>query len=454
MEQPEEDAQRTEVTCLAEHHDERAEQPTAGVARLPFARKQRATVVEEREGVTKEQRERAPPRHANEQGHEHGPLVPEATRDDGEAAPGGPHEPPRRAAPLGQGLAEPARNASRRHLPPPGSHPSPHAPNVPSDEPVTQVFGILGSMLLALALLTSTIVGAAESATSSRNVWALAGAQSWRPCIEAARDAEAGRFDALSGAQGRDGRGWRTRAEACPNEPWVRVMAAREGLLESARLDGGVEAPENLERWVAQHRRLLQRVLRDLEAAEREATRRGEAPPRQTSYWRAYALFASGAYGEARTAWHEAYRAREVERWRLDRMGALLDVQEGKLSAAVRRARLSWTDVGHDERLISGYVWALVLDRVGSPGGARDALVALRREGAHVMARRSLEGLLPVHERLYLQALDHHADGDGVNAIRLWTAYLQRPEPIEADRELARRHLRELQPRPPLVGGA
>jgi len=303
-------------------------------------------------------------------------------------------------------------------------------------------------MLLALALLTSALVG---EAPASRNGWMLAGAGSWRPCIEAARDAEAGRFDAMSGAEGRDGRGWRKRADACPNEPWVRLMAAKEGLLEAARLDGGVEAPEGLDAWVVRHGRLLRRVSQDLDAATREASRRGEPPPRQTSYWQAYALLASGAYEDARAAWHRAYRAREVERWRLDRIGALLDMYEGKLRAAVRRARLSWSDVGHDERLVSGYVWALVLDRVGSPGAARDTLVALRREGAHVMARRALEGLLPVHERLYLQALDHHADGDSVNAMRLWTAYLQRPEPVEADRELARRHLRELQRRPPLV---
>ncbi|MBC8069110.1 MAG: hypothetical protein IAG13_12315, partial [Deltaproteobacteria bacterium] len=56
--------------------------------------------------------------------------------------------------------------------------------------------------------------------------------------------------------------------------------------------------------------------------------------------------------------------------------------------------------------------------------------------------------LLPVHERLYLRALDHQIGDEDSSAIRLWDAYLSRPEPEAPERVLAKRHRTELQPRP------
>ena len=43
-----------------------------------------------------------------------------------------------------------------------------------------------------------------------------------------------------------------------------------------------------------------------------------------------------------------------------------------------------------------------------------------------------------------LRALEHQALGESSNATRLWDAYLERPEPHEADRILAQRHRDEL----------
>lgn len=296
-------------------------------------------------------------------------------------------------------------------------------------------------MMLAFAL------GDPVSASGARNVWVQSGARSWRPCVQATREAEAGRFSAI--AQAHQGHGWRKLAEGCPHEPWVALMAAVEAFGELETLDWASDAAADYATVIPRHRRLLQSILLHLERAQSEALRRGERPPPQTSYLLARARFGLGMYGPARDAWEQAYRTRATPRWMLDRLGALLDMVEGRLQASVRRARLAWTDVGHEERLISGYVWALVLDRAGSPGAAQDALEALRREGTYVMARRDVEDLLPVHERLYLLALDRQAEGDPAGAMLLWKAYLQRPEPKEPERVAAHRHLAEVEVRAP-----
>ena len=72
----------------------------------------------------------------------------------------------------------------------------------------------------------------------------------------------------------------------------------------------------------------------------------------------------------------------------------------------------------------------------------------MRGDASHVLSRRATESLLPVHERLYLRALDHQAADEASTALRLWDAYLARPEPAEPEKALARRHREELRPKP------
>jgi hypothetical protein len=60
-----------------------------------------------------------------------------------------------------------------------------------------------------------------------------------------------------------------------------------------------------------------------------------------------------------------------------------------------------------------------------------------------------LELMLPTHERLFFLALGEQLAGRGHSGpLRLWQAYLARPEPSEAEKKLAKAHLSELGPAP------
>jgi hypothetical protein len=98
--------------------------------------------------------------------------------------------------------------------------------------------------------------------------------------------------------------------------------------------------------------------------------------------------------------------------------------------------------------MITRYIRTLVLDRGGAIAAARSELHEMRTDAGHQFARRATESLLPVYERLYLRALDAQAAEETSSAVRLWDAYLARPEPAEPDRALARRHRDELKDRP------
>ena len=144
--------------------------------------------------------------------------------------------------------------------------------------------------------------------------------------------------------------------------------------------------------------------------------------------------------------------AQDVERWRSERMAALVELFAGDVRAALRRAQRGVVDAPPEDRPISRYIRALVLDRAGAPDVARAELVALR-DPTTQFARSAMESVLPFHERLFFRALDHQANGERSPALRLWKAYLARPEPAEPERVLARRHLDELTPSPAPVGG-
>lgn len=290
--------------------------------------------------------------------------------------------------------------------------------------------------------------------------WAAAGARGWRLCQEAERQARA--FRSGDRPRGSDGdQIWRRRAQQCPHAIEVLTAAAQDEIVEAAslfnRVDGEAGYAEDtmdvaVQEVIVEHRRQVEQALRWLDAALAEAGRRGLRPPREARYYRAYALTALGRVSQARVALAEVIETGDVERWRSERMAALVEMQAGDVRAALVHADRGVFDAPPEDRAISRYIRALVLDRAGASAAAHAELVALRREGSP-FARLAVESVLPVHERLFLRGLDHLASHEGSPALRFLQAYLDRPEPEEPERVLARRHLDELQPTPAPVGG-
>src|SRR5690606_1084139 len=90
----------------------------------------------------------------------------------------------------------------------------------------------------------------------------------------------------------------------------------------------------------------------------------------------------------------------DVERWRLERMRSVVFLLEGDLRQALRAAHLATIDAPQEDKLISRYIFALVLDRSGASASARAELRRIRHEPAHTDARGAVESFLPIHERL------------------------------------------------------
>lgn len=307
---------------------------------------------------------------------------------------------------------------------------------------------------LSLALIAA-LVGSAEdagedpgawkpAAAPPPTAWAQAGARPWRICDAAGRQALGIRL----GTQGRGKfeRVWRARARQCPHEPDVLVLAAQQAVLEAVPTGWMPESDPNLDDTIDAQRAAALEAIAFLDAAIEEAHLRGDQAPYEAHYFRAYAQSVLGEATAARESLALADAAGDAERYRIERMAAVAALHEGKLEDAVRLARMALDDapMDADERSISRYVWALVLDRAGDSESARDVFRQLRREPGSLRARPAVETMLPAHERMFLRALEHQAHGESTNASRLWDAYLARPEPEEADRVLAQRHRDEL----------
>ncbi len=297
------------------------------------------------------------------------------------------------------------------------------------------------------SLLSGAPEGEAEWAPAQApppTAWARAGARPWRACDAAGRQALAIRL----GAQGRGKfeRVWRARARQCPREPDVLVLAAQEEVLEAVPTGWMPESDPKLDESIETMRTSAQRAVTLLDAAVDEAHLRGERAPYEAYYFRAYAHSVLGNAKAVRADLDRALEAGDAERYRIERMAAVAALYQGELEEAVRLARLSLDDapVEADERSISRYVWALVLDRAGDSASARTVFQQLRREPGSFRNRPAVESMLPAHERMFLRALEHQANGETSNASRLWDAYLRRPEPDDADRVLAQRHADEL----------
>ncbi|MEM6291437.1 MAG: hypothetical protein AAGA54_09240 [Myxococcota bacterium] len=303
-----------------------------------------------------------------------------------------------------------------------------------------------GALSIALAaLLAGPASDDWEPASSPPpTAWARAGARPWRSCDAAARPALAVRL-------GMRGRGkfepvWRGRAKHCPGAPDILVLAAQESIIEAVPKGWMPEAESDLDGSIADHRAAAQEAIAFIDRALEESARQGAAAPFEAYYLQAYAASMLGDAAGVRKSLKHAAEVGDAERWRIERMRAVAAMYEGKLDEAVRLAHLARVDAPHDasERQISRYVWALILDRAGASASARAVFRQLRREPGSLEARPAVESMLPPHERMFLRAIEHQAHAETTNASRLWDAYLQRPEPSEADRALAMRHRDEL----------
>lgn len=280
------------------------------------------------------------------------------------------------------------------------------------------------------------------------------GARGWVACEELGRQAAVLRTGtAPRGDPGTDNPNvWMERAGRCPRVPDVLVLAAQLELVSAGDIGMSLEPEANpepkLDALVADHRERITRALGWLDAALDESRRRRDPPPKETRFLRAYALLTLGRVEPARTALAGVVRAGEVERWRSDRMAAVLALIAGDLETALELSHRAWVNAPAEDRMITRYIRTLVLDRGGAIAAARTELHEMRTDAGHQFARRATESLLPVHERLYLRALDAQAGEETATATRLWDAYLARPEPAEPERALARRHRDELRARP------
>jgi hypothetical protein len=94
-------------------------------------------------------------------------------------------------------------------------------------------------------------------------------------------------------------------------------------------------------------------------------------------------------------------------------------------------------------------ILALVYDRAGAPEAAQRELIALKAQ--NYGEGGAVETVLPLHERIYLQALLQQAARMPGSAMRLWEAYLACPEPEAPERKLAEQRRDELKLRGSVV---
>lgn len=272
-------------------------------------------------------------------------------------------------------------------------------------------------------------------------VWARAGATAWGACEDLGRQAAVVRSGAgPRGGGGDDSSPWAERAARCPAIPEILFLAAQFEIISAGDVGFGPDPGASLDPVVEDHHERVERALRWLDQVLAESARRREPPPREARFLRAYALVALGRPAAARRALDDAIASADVERWRSARMGAVIALLAGDLDRAMRLAHRASLETPAEDRTITKYIRALVLDRSGAPAAARNELLELRNDAGHILARHATESLLPVHERLYLRALEHQVGDDPDGAARLWDAYLARPEPEEPDKVVARRH--------------
>ena len=304
---------------------------------------------------------------------------------------------------------------------------------------------MIGALAIARWWVAAALAAAPSAAGSGSapppTPWAQAGARSWTLCRSHEREAELRlRSDGLQ-IPAAKAQVWRSRAALCPGAPAVQVLAAMIELGQAQEVLGGDLAAqvEGLARAFAEQRRS---ALASLERAARECERRGVPPPPPLRYLEASAAYGLGDLERAAQALAAAAAAGEVERWRIDRLGALIALGRGEVEAATRLAHRARIAGPLSSKSTSGYVFALAIDRAGAIEEARRELVRVR--AGETRPRAGLDALLPVHERLYLVALEQEARGQAAGAIAVWQVYLAQPAVPEAERVQALRRVAEL----------
>lgn len=298
-----------------------------------------------------------------------------------------------------------------------------------------------------LAVMAATAMEPAADAEVT--VWARSGARSYITCAsedEAARLA-AGRW------QGRaqelpDDHQWAQRADDCPHAPDVLRVAALYELSRSFALPPRIDEAD-LSPVAKTFETSRRRALTWLQASMRERTRRGLPAPDQARFFIAVAHLGLDDAARALDMLDAAHLAGEVDRYEMARVAALAHLLDGDLDAALRRAHEAVVHAPGRSELAAMYVYALVLDRAGEPSTAASILRRVRTRDRDSAELYGLLAWLPLHERLYLMALDRQANASVPNeALRLWAAYLQLEAPSPGERTLAERHRAQLLPTP------
>ena len=302
------------------------------------------------------------------------------------------------------------------------------------------------SLLVALSLSL-----APAEVEPGPTVWAEAGARPWTLCRDYERQAESLLQRVSQRADEAQAEApWGPRARECPGAPSVLVLAAMRELSKVPSYPPLVDLTAALPRLAEAQRQTREQALAWLTQAQVEAQRRGEPPPVLTYYFTAYAALGLGDPEAARAALARAQRRGEVESHLLDRAAAVAALLAGELQTALDLAYRARELAPASDRQTAVYILALIYDRAGAPDAAMRELSALR-PGGFGFERGLVDTLLPLHERLYLNALEHKAQRNPNNATRLWEAYLACPEPEAPERTLVEQRLAELRPRGSVV---
>ncbi len=280
-------------------------------------------------------------------------------------------------------------------------------------------------------------------------IWSLAGAGAWTACQAVERDAsmqlpvKKNTRDRSARISSKIRKTWIGRGDACSHAPAVQVLAAYYELTRPRSMPTYSASLEEFAALADELKEDHDRVRARLDAVIAESRRRRAPPPPMTYLLLAQLEVASGAPEAAHRALTMAWRHGQVDLRQLDLVAGVQALLAADLERAIRLAHRVRARSQGSQLRAAGYLLALAYDRAGAPGVARRILLSLRtqRLGA---GESVIEVLLPLHERIYLTALEHRASGNVADSIRFFEVYLERPEPEPPDRKTAERHLGEL----------
>ncbi|MCA9717376.1 MAG: hypothetical protein KC468_22060 [Myxococcales bacterium] len=281
-------------------------------------------------------------------------------------------------------------------------------------------------------------------------IWGLAGAGSWTACEAVDRDARA-QLPVAKSTRERSARvaikirtTWIGRADACPHAPSVLVLAAHYELTRPRPMPTYSAPDEEFDALAKELRADHTHVRARLRAALAEARRRREPPPPMTYLLMAQLEVAAGDPEAAHEALASAWHHGQVDLRQLELVAGVQALLAGQLERSLQLANRVRARSQGGQLRAAGYLLALSYDRAGAPEVAQRILQSLRTQRLGG-GESIIEVLLPMHERLYLTALEHRASGNIADSLRFFAVYLARPEPEAPDRKTAERHVRELQ---------